>query len=271
MATFLIGKSYTEELLERWIQSPNPETVMKSTLEGVSDTCSSELMTIVSTKNSTHEWEFTLQTEKILYVTALLQDTHRAHFELKTISFKLSASNHKNDSEQMDIVNNQEWILKVNEPQVEVDTESCKEYNIKIGFHTNIFGTFRQSVIFDFGTKPALVKHLCVDVMPVTDIEKINELRKEIVLSSIERWNESNAEITLFTTAVNSLVPSYGYSESNWTKSLTELYPSPRADTFVLSQTTVVERKLTRQNYRARIHELLYIEEMARYDFDFRN
>lgn len=43
-------------------------------------------------------------------------------------------------------------------------------------------------------------------------------------------------------------------------------YPMPRADTFSLTQSTVTEKKLTRNNYRARMHELLCVEEMARYE-----
>jgi hypothetical protein len=47
---------------------------------------------------------------------------------------------------------------------------------------------------------------------------------------------------------------------------LLSVYPSPRADTFALTQSTVQERRLTRNNYRARMHELLAVEEMARYE-----
>lgn len=52
------------------------------------------------------------------------------------------------------------------------------EHRVRVGFKTEIYGTFRQSVVFDFGTEPVLVKHLCVDVVPVTDVDKMKEIRK---------------------------------------------------------------------------------------------
>lgn len=33
-------------------------------------------------------------------------------------------------------------------------------------------------MVFDFGTEPVLVKHLCVDVVPVSDADKMKEIRK---------------------------------------------------------------------------------------------
>lgn len=49
-------------------------------------------------------------------------------------------------------------------------------------------------------------------------------------------------------------------------KQLLQTYPTPRAETFQLTQSTVTEKKLTKNNYRDRMHELLYVEEMARYE-----
>lgn len=47
---------------------------------------------------------------------------------------------------------------------------------------------------------------------------------------------------------------------------ITKMYPCPQVDHFSLSHATISEKKLTKNNYRARMHELLYIEEMARYE-----
>lgn len=46
---------------------------------------------------------------------------------------------------------------------------------------------------------------------------------------------------------------------------LLSAYPQPSPETFCLTQSTVAEKRPNRVNYRARIHELLYVEEMARY------
>lgn len=49
-------------------------------------------------------------------------------------------------------------------------------------------------------------------------------------------------------------------------KRLKDNYPTPRSDSFTLTQSTVIEKCLTRNNYRDRMHELLYVEELARYE-----
>lgn len=59
--------------------------------------------------------------------------------------------------------------------------ESNYAHQVTVVFSTDIYGTFRQSIVFDFGMSPALVKHLCVDVIPVTDVDKIKELKKVLI------------------------------------------------------------------------------------------
>lgn len=73
-------------------------------------------------------------------------------------------------------INDQEWTSK--EGSSESESNEILEHRVKVGFKTEIYGTFRQSVVFDFGTEPVLVKHLCVDVVPVTDVDKMKEIRK---------------------------------------------------------------------------------------------
>lgn len=74
-------------------------------------------------------------------------------------------------------VNEQEWTNGRDSTWENEGTEML-EYKIKVGFKTEIYGTFRQSVVFDFGSDPVLVKHLCVDVVPVTDADRMKEIRK---------------------------------------------------------------------------------------------
>ncbi|KAJ8977192.1 hypothetical protein NQ317_018075 [Molorchus minor] len=244
----LFGKSYTEELLEKWIQSPNPNILMRDKIEDVEDYCSSPLSATVSSKNSLHEWMFYIKTKRPLKAVALLQDTHRNHFMVENIMIKNC---------KIDLKNNQEWIssLLYQESMVPV------EYRINVVFTTGIFGTFRQSVVFDFSSEPVLVKHLCVDVVPDTDLDKINEIRKEMIVSIAERWTAHNSDILPF---YSKLVNTSANEE--WEKRLRSMYPCPQAETFLLSHATVSERRFTKNNYRERMHELLFIEEMARYD-----
>lgn len=81
--------------------------------------------------------------------------------------------------------NDQEWTNGPLSAEMDKDPEASSdlenvalEHRVRISFKTDIFGTFRQSVVFDFGTEPVLVKHLCVDVVPVSDADKMKEIRK---------------------------------------------------------------------------------------------
>jgi len=86
---------------------------------------------------------------------------------------------------------------------------------------------------------------------------------QEVVLSSLERWCSDNCEIIPYKPAIF-----FQSSEEDLERerSLLEAYPTPRADSFALTQSTVVEKFVTKNNYRDRMHELLYVEEMARYE-----
>ncbi|KAK6630750.1 hypothetical protein RUM44_002919 [Polyplax serrata] len=261
----LYGKSYTEQLLERWINAPNPEKVMKDKIEGVEESINGTLSTTVSSKNSQRDWTFLLKTNKKIKAVALLQDAHRNHFSLKQIS---TGDDSKSTSSMgWKPVNEQEWTNGRDSTWENEGTEML-EYKIKVGFKTEIYGTFRQSVVFDFGSDPVLVKHLCVDVVPVTDADRMKEIRKELTLSTSERWDTENSEIVTFTSPVLPMVgtPATAAQDCEKEKQLLQTYPTPRAETFQLTQSTVTEKKLTKNNYRDRMHELLYVEEMARYE-----
>lgn len=258
----LYGKSYTEQLLEKWIQASNPDKVMKERLEGVEDSCSSDLVTTVASKTSKCEWVFTLKTKKNLKAVAMLQDAHRNHFVFTQIvpGDNPEGGLKENSSEQ-------EWVAKT----CKESAENVLEHIVKVTFSTSIYGTFRQSVVFDFGgsddNDAVLVKHICVDVLPVTEVDKIQEIKKEIVSSAAERWDEENAEIVHFSAVLAPHLQGPTYLvDAVKEKELLERYPCPRAATFVLTQSTITEKKLTKNNYRARMHELLYVEEIARYE-----
>ena len=60
---------------------------------------------------------------------------------------------------------------------------------------TDIYGTFRQSVVFDFGTEPVLVQELCVDSTSVTDLDKLSQ---DLMLSNSGRWDLANIDVIDF-------------------------------------------------------------------------
>uniref|UniRef100_A0A1B0BWL6 C3H1-type domain-containing protein n=1 Tax=Glossina palpalis gambiensis TaxID=67801 RepID=A0A1B0BWL6_9MUSC len=292
----LYGKSYTEEILERWIQSTAPEKIMCEKIVGIEAVCEQDLVTSISSKSSKREWIFVLKTAgNPLRAVALLQDAHRSHFGIKSI--KIMGSN-----EELELKTNQEWVHnkhsaaalvssstiadsgvkeeEMNDPRKEEiepqetmnssptsANNSPLEYQITLEFHTEIYGTFRQAVCFDFGTEPLLVRHLCVDVVPVNDAEKIEEIKRDIINSSATRWDVSNTNLVKFETTLGTHLKTEAYlNDLKHEKEMLERYPCPRAQTFTLTQSTILEKRLTQNNYRSRIHELLYVEEIARYE-----
>ncbi|KAF5286682.1 hypothetical protein FQA39_LY16165 [Lamprigera yunnana] len=242
----LYGKSYIEQLLEKYMQAANPNTIMQDKLDYVEDTCCSDLITTVLSKSSVKQWNFTLKTNRSLHAIALLHDMHRNYFAITRVILVTSQS-----TKFLVIQNDQELVF--DSPH----DSTLLHYEVSIAFKTDIYGTFRQSVTFDFGYEPVLVKNVCVDVIPAEEVQKLKEIRQEIVLSFAERWNASNAEIIPF--ASQDLI-----QKSDFDRELCKLYPCPQSDTLTLSHATVSEKKLSQNNYNVRMHELLYIEEMAR-------
>ncbi|CAD7005795.1 unnamed protein product [Ceratitis capitata] len=269
----LYGKSYTEQILERWIQATAPERIMCEKVDGVEVRCEQELVTSISSKSSKREWIFVLKTTRMLRAVTMLQDAHRNHYAITGIKLDSAAPIY-------DLKSNQEWVSATHKITSNEKDSTKKEFNdtalaetpllehrVTIEFHTDIYGTFRQTVCFDLGTEPMLVQQLCVDVVPVGDAERIEEIKRDIINSSVTRWDVSNTNLVKFETTIGTHLKTEAYlNDLKHEKEMLERYPCPRAQTFTLTQSTIVEKRLTQHNYRSRIHELLYVEEIARYE-----
>lgn len=72
----------------------------------------------------------------------------------------------------------------------------CFSIIYQIVFKTDIYGTFRQSVIFDFGLDAIVVRETQVESAPVTDPEKLS---KDLVLSTANRWTHDDVTVVPFT------------------------------------------------------------------------
>lgn len=253
---------------------------MKEKIDGIEETVSNDLVTTVSSKVSKREWTFVLKTKRMLKAVALLQDAHRHHFLLKQVfpaeprPIKRGQA-YGNKVVEAELLSDQEWVApNQDERYSETPTERSPmlEHRVKVVFSTDIYGTFRQSIVFDFGTEPVLVKHFCVDVIPITDADKIQEIKKEMVVSASQRWDDTNAQIIPYKQPASatqhqpSAQNEMQQLDEEREKELIQRYPCPRANTFTLTQATIAEKKLTKNNYRSRMHELLYVEEIARYD-----
>ena len=128
-------------------------------------------------------------------------------------------------------------------------------YRIKLQFTSQIFGTFRQSIVFDFGSEPALMQRISVDAVSMACQKELEDVRATLTCVS-ERWDASNKSIEEFSPKVP-----YGMEED---KGLLSFYVAPHSAE-ELFHNSVLNKTLTKNNYRGKMHDLLNIEEVARF------
>ncbi|XP_076330280.1 helicase with zinc finger isoform X2 [Tachypleus tridentatus] len=244
----LHGSLYSEQLLEKWFNATNPDLVMTENVNGVNVEVKPSLDMMVTSKDTHSSWKFDITCKEILYRVALLYDNHRSHFSLAEVTVA-SVDSHflRNYSLENDC---QEWS---NPDDLHLFSDTLMVYTIEVHFETRIFGTFRQSVVFDFRREPVLFQQLCVDAVPVDQMEALEQV-KQTVLCSTPRWNSTNAILVPFS------LDREMFSEDE--QRLLNHYPPPHTAKFVVTQ-SVMEPTLTRDNYKNRMHDLLFIEELA--------
>ncbi|KAI3352995.1 hypothetical protein L3Q82_019569 [Scortum barcoo] len=241
-------ENYMETLIEKWMNSLSPEKVLSDYLEGVNVETSSSLSVTVTTKKSSHSWTFSLlcKPARKLYRIALLYDAHRPHFFITGVSA----------GERLQAVPKacQEWTPG-EETAVAADNglDHCV-YKVAVGFSTEIFGTFRQTVVFDFGSEPVLMQRIMVDAASIEDLEHLMAARQQLLMTA-KRWDSSCKTIVEF-------VPNETMAELE--RSLLSRYQIPLSADQLFTQ-SVLDKTLTKENYQARLHDLLYIEEIAQY------
>ncbi|MGH0175328.1 UNVERIFIED_CONTAM: hypothetical protein FKN15_070417 [Acipenser sinensis] len=239
--------SYMEALIEKWMNSLSPEKVLSDYLDGVSVEHSPGLSVTVTTKKSSQSWTFSLfcKPARMLYRMALLYDAHRPHFSIGAVS----AGDGANQIVQEVPDNCQEWVGG-NIAQNGLD--HCV-YEVVVRFSTEIFGTFRQTIVFDFGFEPVLMQRVMVDAASIEDLEHLMQARQQLLITA-KRWDSSCKTIVEF--------------EPNETadleRSLLSRYQIPLSADQLFTQ-SVLDKSLTKENYQTRLHDLLYIEEIAQY------
>ncbi|KAM3865303.1 putative helicase with zinc finger domain [Diretmus argenteus] len=241
-------ENYMETLIEKWMNSLSPEKVLSDYLDGVNVETSSGLSVTVTSKKSSHSWTFSLfcKPARKLYRIALLYDAHRPHFFITGVSA----------GERLQTAPNgcQEWTPG-EEAAVAADNglDHCV-YKVAVGFSTEIFGTFRQTIVFDFGSEPVLMQRIMVDAASIEDLEHLLAARQQLLMTA-KRWDTSCKTIVEF-------CPNETMAELE--RSLLQRYQIPLSADQLFTQ-SVLDKSLTRDNYQARLHDLLYIEEIAQY------
>ncbi|XP_050041425.1 probable helicase with zinc finger domain [Dermacentor andersoni] len=237
-------QEYAKDLLERYAEAKDPtamQRVMTETMPGLRLTCKQQLKRTVTSKETALVWEFELCTITPLQRLVLLHDAFRGHFELRRVE--------KSPFKFVLAPGCQEWVNSLRAPT----NKDVLVYFIQVGFQSSMYATFVQTLAFDFGGYPVLIRNFSVD-MVAPDMMGSIERSRRLILTGMGRWNAAAIDLVPFTERRSAKV-----------QSLYDMYPAPDVDTFLLTQ-AVIGEELTRENYRARMHELLYVEEMARAD-----
>lgn len=152
-----LSGSYMETLIEKWMNSLSPEKVLSECIEGIKVEHNPDLSVTVNTKKSHQTWTFALTCKpaRMLYRVALLYDAHRPHFSIIAISAGDSTTQVSQEVPE----NCQEWIGG----KMAQNGLDHYVYKVGIAFNTEIFGTFRQTIVFDFGLEPVLMQRVMID------------------------------------------------------------------------------------------------------------
>lgn len=237
-------QEYASNLLWRYSEAKDPaamQSIMTESLPGLKLTCKQPLKCTVSSKETELLWDFELQTITPLQRLVLLRDTFRSHFQLRQV--RISVFNYVLPE------GCQEWI---NTLKRSVD-KKVLVYLVQVAFQASMYATFVQTLAFDFGGQPVLMRNFSVDTVPPDMLSDIERNRRVILMGSV-RWSPATVD----------LVP-FAECRSARAQSLSSMYPPPDPEGFQLTQ-AVMGDELNQENYRARMHELLYVEEMARAD-----
>uniref|UniRef100_A0A8C1N6P1 Probable helicase with zinc finger domain n=1 Tax=Cyprinus carpio TaxID=7962 RepID=A0A8C1N6P1_CYPCA len=241
-------ENYMEALIEKWINSLTPERVMNDCVDGVTVEHSSDLSITVNTKKSSHAWTFTLFCKPVrtLHRIALLYDANRPHFSITAVSAGDASTQVPQEVCEGGC---QEWSAA---GLVQNGMDHCV-YTVEVSFSTEIFGTFRQTAVFDFGSEPVLMQRVMVDAASIEDLEHLMQARQQLLMTA-KRWDSSCKTIVEFVSNEN----------MDLERSLLTRYQIPLSADQLFTQ-SVLDKTLTRDNYQPRLHDLLYIEEIAQY------
>eukprot|EP00090_Calanus_glacialis_P043171 TRINITY_DN7638_c0_g1_i1.p1 TRINITY_DN7638_c0_g1~~TRINITY_DN7638_c0_g1_i1.p1 ORF type:complete len:1395 (-),score=231.54 TRINITY_DN7638_c0_g1_i1:680-4864(-) len=259
-------QSYSEKILDEVLNAER-STPMSETVAGVKVTCDQDTTIKFSCRNSSTVWNFNIKSEKLLKGVTLLGVEHLQHFsicDVALVSLKGKVSFETKpqecvieEDETEDEKEEEEGEEKVEEEKTPDEEKESKTYyyTLKLKFHSKIFGTFKQTVVFDFGERPLLSKTVIADVVPFSHDSDVQSVKESILFIS-DLWDSTNSDLVHF----EPTPPKVHQDE----KELLSAYPAPQPSKFEMSD-AVTGLQLTRDNYKERMHQLLYIEEMSQF------
>ncbi|XP_060692315.1 helicase with zinc finger domain 2 isoform X2 [Hemiscyllium ocellatum] len=221
--------SYQDRILEEYRNCRNEILIMSEEVDDVLISCDCALRIPYYKRRSKLKWNFHIKSQKPLLFVALLKREPGAVF----------------------------WLEGKDIPKKCVISEGIKfrisetTYHVGVLFEAGTLGTYDQWVVFDFGSRPLLVRKIYVSKTnafqppenPNTDAQFVN----------LERWHSGNRRI----------VPCMEKTENELL--VLQEYKSP-ALSLEYKVKDMANIPITRVNYRERMHNFLYREEQAEED-----
>lgn len=198
-----------------------------------------QLKVTLSSKPATTRWTFQLNTSVALRNVALLDENHCECFAIDCVS------------------HNSCKLGKIQENFLEWNSNPCdvipdNYLTVVVKFKANVYGSFSQTIVFDFGCEQYLSHQLGVDVYPASEGLELSEDGKQfLTVSSENQWTDQNARIIRLPAQLR----------GKHSEDLKKTYPQPGPN---LRFPVAFEKSLmSSANYKECMHALLHIEELA--------
>ena len=114
--------------------------------------------------------------------------------------------------------------------------------SLTVSFESSLYGSFDQCIVFDFGTKPYLVRRLNVDVQSESP-PQISIVSKHVTATAI--WDEHSMDVVRFVQKTGQALQAEHSSR---------IYSLQK-------QGKITAKELRRDNYKTVMHQLLFVEE----------
>lgn len=240
----LHGNTYPEQLMEKLMTAEYPKSVMVANVDYAKVIVNSDLKVNMISKKCTHAWTFTITSKICILRVVLLDEAVSNYFYISSISV-----GPKKTQKYQNLENHcQEW----KNPEITINRPGEYVYRVKVVFKTDIYGTFRETLVFDFGSEPVLSRDMHVESAPVTDTEKV---LSEIRLSQQGRWLLDQVSVVEYKQKA---------PEDQKSIDLLKKYALPGLNKFKFSEHLM--HSPTKENYRLWMHQMLYVEELSQID-----
>ena len=198
--------------------------------------CAQDLEQFPNTKGNEFTWEFKLKHKEGLQLkcVSLLNNYDRLHFSLKGANVPSGGQLAEGDS----------FLV--------ISSKPPKYYKVCVEFRGGMFGSFSQTVAFDFGTRPITIRKINVEVGKREVQERVKKLRQKL---GFDLWSPQNRHVVFF---CDEDTDRYKKSFSG---KLHDKYSVPSAAEVANQRSIGVE--LNQNNYVHKMKKMLQLEELT--------